>query len=202
MALKKQNLGRVPLRSRDEERSDENKLRRKIDRAKKSGGITEEQYRSLTSAGEEDGHLFDAWEQAVQNLGRTPLRSKDPESRDEDNLRRQIDHAKKIGGITEEKYRLLIRKRPQLEDVPLSQQVEDLLSELEAFKAEHGKYPTTNKPGVPGGKLYAKRARFLKKQDLTTAQIEALKNTQCFQRQMLDTYAERLSCLSERQQEE
>ena len=60
------------------------------------------------------------------------------------------------------------------------------MSELEALKAEHGKYPTTNKPGVPGKELYAKRVRLPKKQDLTTAQREALKNTQA--RQKLDTY--------------
>ena len=71
---------------------------------------------------------------------------------------------------------------------PDPEEVEDLLLKLEAFKAEHGKYPTTNKPGVPGRELYAKRAVLLKKQDLTTAQVEALKHTQCFQRQKLDTY--------------
>ena len=52
-------------------------------------------------------------------------------------MRQKIDRAKKSGGITEGQYRLLMRKRPQLDDVPLIQQVEDVLSELEAFKAEH-----------------------------------------------------------------
>ena len=76
-----------------------------------------------------------------------------------------------------------MRKRPQPDDVPLAQQVEDLLVELEAFFGEHGKYPASNKPGVPRSVLYAKRARLLMKQGLTTAQVEALKKTQCFQRQ-------------------
>ena len=124
----------------------------------------------------------------VQEFGRVPCCSRDAERSYENKLRRRIDRAKQNGDITEAQYRSLVRKRPQPDDVPLSQQVEDLMSELEAFKAEHGKYPTTNKPGVPGRELYAKRARLLKKQDLTTAQVEALKNTQCFQRQKLDTY--------------
>ena len=101
LASEKQKLGRVPLRSRDEERRDEDKLRQQIDRAKKSGGITEEQYRSLTSAGEEDDHLSDAlakkdkaklYEELAlekQNLGRVPLRSGDEERGDEDKLRQK-----------------------------------------------------------------------------------------------------------------
>ena len=52
---------------------------------------------SAAAAGEEDDHICDALAQAEQNLGRTPLRSKDVERRDEDILRQQIDHAKKTG---------------------------------------------------------------------------------------------------------
>ena len=188
LALAKQKFGRVPCRSGDEEKRDENKLRQQIEGAKKTGGINEVQYLSLVSAAKVDGHRFEEFELAVQKLGRAPRRSMDEEGVDENSLWLRIEHAKKTGAITEEQYRSLMRKRPQPDDVPLSQHVKDLMSGLEAFKAEHGKYPTSNKPGVPGKDLHGKRARLLKKQDLTTAQVEALKNTQCFQRQKLDTY--------------
>ena len=55
-----------------------------------------------------------------------------------------------------------------LVDVPLSQQVQQLLLELEAFKAEHGKYPTSNEAGR---KLYMKRSRLLEKKDLSLIHI-------------------------------
>ena len=48
-----------------------------------------------------------------------------------------------------------------------------VLSELEAFKAEHGKYPTSNQKDVLGSKLYDKRTRLLDKEELTSAQRTA-----------------------------
>ena len=54
LALAKQNFGRAPCRSKDKSRRDEDILRQMIDKAKKTGGITEEQYRSLIPAAEDD----------------------------------------------------------------------------------------------------------------------------------------------------
>ena len=70
------------------------------------------------------------------------------------------------------------RSRSQLDGELLPQKVQQLLLELEAFKAQHGDYPTSKKPGVPGRELYMKRARLLEKKDLTTAQREDLQKTQ------------------------
>ena len=70
------------------------------------------------------------------------------------------------------------RSRSQLDGELLPQKVQQLLLELEAFKDQHGDYPTGKKQGVLGRELYMKRARLLEKKDLTTAQREDLQKTQ------------------------
>ena len=90
-----------------------------------------------------------------QQFGRLPTKAKD--NKFECNLWHRFYQGWKSGGITEEQFRSLTSTVQ--DDVPLSEQVDALMLELEAFKDEHGKYPTSNQPGVPGRELYAKRAR-------------------------------------------
>ena len=49
-----QKFGRVPCRSKDAERSYEDSLRQKVEKARKNDNITEVQYRSITSAAKDD----------------------------------------------------------------------------------------------------------------------------------------------------
>ena len=178
LVLSVQNLGRAPLRSQDPERRAEDNLRQKIDKAKKTGGITERQYLTLTSAAKEDGHRFDVFKASVQRLGHPPMFNARHEGY-EDHLRQQIEHAKKTGALSEEQYRALMQKRVQSDQASLTEQVVGLLSDLEAFKAKYGQYPTGDswRPGIG---LYRQRARVLGLDGLTLSQRTALENTQCY----------------------
>ena len=54
LLLAVQTFGRVPIRSRDPQRTFEDKLRRKIDKAMQTGVLNQERYRLLTAVVEED----------------------------------------------------------------------------------------------------------------------------------------------------
>ena len=102
LVLAVHKFGRVPLRSNDVRRKDEDMLRQRIERAKKIGALTEEQYCSLISAAEGDDMaksnskmLCEQLALELHTLGRVPFRSNDAWRRDEDNLRQRIEHAKK-----------------------------------------------------------------------------------------------------------
>ena len=89
----KKNCGRPPLRCwHNAARSDEDKLRRKIDKAMNVGAIDEEQYRTLTSGEDMNADLYEVLSPDVQdfkkNCGRSPLRCLHDTARsDEDKLR-------------------------------------------------------------------------------------------------------------------
>ena len=118
----------------------------------------------------------------VARFRRTPVLSNDPDRCDEDKLRHRIEKFKQCGDISEDQYRELMRMFPS------SAQTEGLLEDLEAFRAEHGTYPRSNKTGVPGSELYTKRRRLLSQQDLLNTQSKAVKETQKRQNQKLDNY--------------
>ena len=103
LALAVQYLGHVPLRSNLPGKKEEDQLRQRIDKARKSDAITEEQYRALIPAVSQDDAkakkhsklLCEKLWQEVQELSCVPFRcSKDVWRRQEDNLRQRIQHAK------------------------------------------------------------------------------------------------------------
>ena len=75
----------------------------------------------------------------VARFRRTPVLSNDPDRCDEDKLRYRIEKFYQCGDISEEQYRELVRMFPS------SAQTEGLLESLEAFRGEHGKYPSSKK---------------------------------------------------------
>ena len=163
LALAVQNLGHVPCRSKVAGKRDEDKLRQRIDKARKADLITEEQYRSLIPEfGDDDrvsharAHsklLCEQFALEVQQFGDVPFRSNDPGRREEDSLRRRIEHAKQslplfagswaatvFEGLLQETP--LFRQQKQLEaqfdefyktGSITEQQYRSLMSELESF---------------------------------------------------------------------
>ena len=134
LSLAVQNFGSVPSRSRDPQREVEDKLRRKIDRAKQTGVLTAEQYLSLTTTAEDNDAARThskllcrkLWVE-VQEFGCVPLRSKHEGRRQEDNLRKRIQHAKETIPHFAEDWRSITFEG-------LKQDVEQLIKDAERKK--------------------------------------------------------------------
>ena len=141
LALAVQNLGRVPFRSKASGKRDEDKLRQRIDKAMKTGALTEEQYRSLTATADEHdvvrAHtklLCEELALEVQQLGFVPSRSNDAGRSDEDNLRHRIERAKKNLPFFAEVWRRTIFEGLMLELEQCRQRRELLAQFVDSYK--------------------------------------------------------------------